>query len=97
MDPELVKEAIRSSDLVQLDEMGNRVRANSKRVMLLVRGIPEGTSHEVSPTVLPSHPLTPTQHVLYPSMPPHGVLEACMLPLHCIPVCFRFSLCIHIL
>ena len=58
MDPELVKEAIRSSDLVQLDETGNKVRANSKRMMLLVRGIPEGTSHEVSPPALLSHPLT---------------------------------------
>ena len=49
-DTELVKEAIRNSDLVQLDETGNKVRANSKRLMLLVRGIPEGTSHEVSLT-----------------------------------------------
>lgn len=48
LDTELVKEAIRNSDLVQLDETGNKVRANSKRLMLLVRGIPEGTSHEVS-------------------------------------------------
>ena len=57
-DTELVKEAIRNSDLVQLDETGNKVRANSKRLMLLVRGIPEGTSREVSITeLLPSSPL----------------------------------------
>lgn len=57
-DTELVKEAIRNSDLVQLDETGNKVRANSKRLMLLVRGIPEGTSREVSLTeLLPSLPL----------------------------------------
>ena len=54
-DAELVKEAIRNSDLVQLDETGSKVRANSKRLMLLVRGIPEGTSHEVRLTALCVH------------------------------------------
>lgn len=54
-DAELVKEAIRNSDLVQLDETSSKVRANSKRLMLLVRGIPEGTSHEVRLTDLCLH------------------------------------------
>lgn len=90
MDKELIKEAIRNSDLVQLDETGNKVRANSKRLMLLVRGIPEGTSHEVSPTLHTAQSSTYPQHVI-PAQCHHAVYctHACC-PFHCL-LCFRFS------
>jgi la-related protein 4 len=45
-DLEVIMEAIKISDALQLDETGHKVKAHSKRCVLLVRGIPQNTEEE---------------------------------------------------
>ena len=44
---DVVRDAIRRSESLQLDERGDKVRAFFKRSMLLIRGIPQDTPQEV--------------------------------------------------
>ena len=65
-DIEVILEAIKVSDSLQLDESGSKVKANSKRCVLLVRGIPQDTAEEVGLShlaLIDSSLLTP-QHIL---------------------------------